>query len=69
MAKGQRFICVNPDCRAEIEVVKDSTEGTSNPRCCCGAEMKRPYSKPTVRKLDRREAEALLAQLSIPAAK
>lgn len=64
MLTGERLRCVNPDCQAEIEVTKDSINGASNPRCCCGAEMKRPYSKPVVRKLDRKEAEALLAQMS-----
>ena len=59
MRTGQRFICQNRDCRAEILVMKDCTEGRSNPRCACGAEMKKPYGKPELRKLDKDAAEAL----------
>jgi hypothetical protein len=29
-----------------MQVTKDSLKGGTNPGCCCGAEMKRPYSKP-----------------------
>ena len=64
MQTGERFCCMNPNCRAEIEVRKDSSEGTSNPRCCCGAEMKKPYSRPVVRKLDSDAARAFLPELS-----
>ncbi len=53
MRKGQRYRCQNPGCRAEIEVITDSVEGTSNPSCCCGTEMKKPYSKPVLRRLDK----------------
>lgn len=53
MRTGQRFICQNRDCRAEILVMKDCTDGHSNPRCACGADMKRHYVKPAVRELDR----------------
>jgi hypothetical protein len=52
MTAGTRFRCQNPDCRCEIEVHKDSMEATSNPRCCCGAEMKKPYVKPALQELD-----------------
>ena len=52
MTAGTRFCCQNPDCRCEIEVHKTSMEATSNPRCCCGAEMKRIYVKPVLRELD-----------------
>lgn len=48
---GQVYRCQNADCRAEIHVVKPSIEGSSNPRCCCGAEMKKPYSAPTMTEL------------------
>ena len=52
MTVGTRFRCQNPDCRCEIEVHKASKESESNPRCCCGAEMKRTYEKPALRELD-----------------
>jgi hypothetical protein len=48
MRKGQRFRCQNPGCAAEIEVTKDSIEGESGVTCCCGAVMKKPYSKPVL---------------------
>jgi hypothetical protein len=54
MNAGQRYRCQNPDCRCEIEVIKTSTEAESNPRCCCGAEMKKPYEKPAFKTLDTR---------------
>jgi len=43
---GQTYRCQNSACRAEIQVTKSSVEGASNPRCCCGSEMKKPYVKP-----------------------
>lgn len=51
MRKGQVYRCQNPNCRAEIQVARDSIESSSNPRCCCGAEMKKPYVAPTLRVL------------------
>jgi len=53
MRLGQKYRCQNPECRAEIEITKDSKEGESNPRCCCGSEMKKPYTPPVLRKLDK----------------
>ena len=49
MLMGQRYRCPNVECGAEIEVKKASIEGRSNPRCCCGAEMKKPYTQPVLR--------------------
>jgi predicted nucleic acid-binding Zn ribbon protein len=48
MQRGQVYRCQNMGCRAEIEVKKASIEGPSNPRCCCGAEMKKAYNKPVL---------------------
>jgi len=59
MTRGQIYRCQNRDCRCEIAVVNESIEASVNPRCCCGAEMKRPYQKPTFRTLDRFEMEIL----------
>jgi hypothetical protein len=56
MRAGQRYRCQNLDCRAEIEVNKDSQEGHENPRCCCGAEMKKVYSNPVLRTFDKDDA-------------
>jgi hypothetical protein len=35
-----------------MEVTKARVETKANPRCFCGAEMKKPYSPPVIRKLD-----------------
>ena len=56
MRTGQRYRCRNSECRAEIEVTRDSTEGKSNPRCCCGAEMKKQYTRPALRTLNKHVA-------------
>ena len=42
----QVYRCQNSECGAEVEVLKASIEGTAKLRCCCGAEMKRPYLAP-----------------------
>ncbi len=52
MTEGKVYRCQNRDCGCEIKVIKPSIESNSNPRCCCGAEMKKPYSKPVLRTLD-----------------
>jgi hypothetical protein len=52
MTEGQVYRCQNLHCRCEIKVVKTSIEANSNPRCCCGSEMKKPYTKPVVRILN-----------------
>lgn len=50
MRKSQAHRCQNPNCGAEIRVQKESTDGFSNPICCCGAEMVREYEPPAFRK-------------------
>ena len=50
MKKGQRYRCQNRLCGCEMEVTRASAgEIVQNPKCGCGAEMKRPYVKPQVR--------------------
>ena len=49
MRKGHRYRCQNPECGAEVEVIKESIEGEYPARCCCGAPMKRPYAKPALK--------------------
>jgi hypothetical protein len=51
MTEGQIYRCQNRDCKCEVAVTKPSAEGSSNPRCCCGAEMKKPYVSPVLREL------------------
>lgn len=57
LRNGQIYRCQNRQCRAEIEVTKESIEGESNPRCCCGAEMKKPYTAPVLRALKASEVQ------------
>ena len=52
MKSGERWHCTNSACH--LEVVVDSPgaiEGT-NPRCACGAIMKKEYTSPVFRYLD-----------------
>jgi hypothetical protein len=52
MTEGQIYRCLNRDCGCEIKVIRSSIESNANPRCCCGAEMKKPYKKPALRMLN-----------------
>lgn len=58
MDEGQVYRCQNRRCGCEIKVIKSSVESNSNPRCSCGAEMKKPWSKPVLRKLEPDEIHA-----------
>ena len=51
MTEGQVFRCQNRDCGCEVRVLRTSLEGRANPRCGCGAEMKKTYHKPALRAL------------------
>jgi hypothetical protein len=54
-----KFVCQSSACRRESEIAIPTSGGTeqgSNPRCTCGTEMKRVYSKPAVRELFEAEA-------------
>jgi hypothetical protein len=51
MTEGQIYRCLNRDCGCEIKVIRASIDAHANPRCCCGAEMKKPYRKPVLRTL------------------
>jgi len=59
MGPPAQFVCQSSACRRQVEIeIPIGSEGgrTSNPRCSCGAEMKRVYAKPVFREF--REAEA-----------
>jgi hypothetical protein len=58
MIEGQIYRCQNRSCNCEVVVTKPSAEGSSNPRCSCGAEMKKPYKRPAIRELT---SDALVA--------
>jgi hypothetical protein len=49
MTEGQVYHCQNRDCDSEILVTKASLAANANPRCSCGAEMKKPYNPPVLR--------------------
>jgi hypothetical protein len=64
MREGERWHCTNPNCRCEILVtVAGGQEGHTNPTCCCGALMKKPYKPPVLRRIEKHEE---LAQIEIP---
>jgi hypothetical protein len=63
MTEGQIYRCQNLHCGCEIRVVKASIEAKSNPRCCCGSEMKKPYTKPVLRMLNS-DSESLASSKS-----
>lgn len=52
MLKGEVYRCQNPSCRAEVRVEKESRENSSNPICCCGTQMKKPYEPPRLSTLE-----------------
>ncbi len=53
MSQRQVYRCQNRDCGCEIVVTKTLIETkANNPRCFCGAEMKKPYSPPVIRMLE-----------------
>lgn len=58
LLKGQTYRCQNRQCGAEIVIAEQSIEGETNPRCCCGTEMKKPYSPPVLRRLPKDAATA-----------
>ena len=54
-----RYVCPSNACRreVEIEITADRTaRETLNPKCICGAEMKKIYSKPVLFSLSKEEA-------------
>jgi hypothetical protein len=52
MTENQIFRCQNRSCGCEVRVIKPSIEAMANPRCCCGAEMKKPYTSPIFTRTD-----------------
>jgi hypothetical protein len=46
MKTGELWQCTNPACRCEVLVQSGSDTDGSNPRCVCGAPMKKKYAPP-----------------------
>jgi hypothetical protein len=63
MIAGQVYRCQNRNCACEIKVLRTSIGAGFNPRCGCGAEMLKPYRKPTMRILTS-ETEMLMTARS-----
>jgi hypothetical protein len=63
MREGDRWICSNPACRCEIEVVTaaKSADGT-NPNCCCGSRMRKAYHAPSFRRIRNQDDLEVLQQ-------
>jgi len=66
MRKGQRYRCQNPNCRDEIELIKDLREDESSLRCHCGATIKKVYSRPVLWELSGAEAVAPVRDVTPP---
>lgn len=52
MKAGQRWRCSNPACRCEVLVQTSGELEGSNPRCVCGAPMKKEYTPPNLSYLE-----------------
>ena len=52
MKTHDRWLCTNPACGCELLVVSRASEGGKNPRCSCGAAMKKRYVSPVLTYLD-----------------
>ena len=52
MKTGDRWHCTNPACGCEVLVESAAREGGKNPRCSCGAAMKKRYAAPVLTSLD-----------------
>jgi hypothetical protein len=68
--KNPRFICQNPACRSEIEVIelspKSRSEDSGNPRCRCGSEMKKVFTTAHLRELTPEQAARYLMGAELP---
>ena len=52
MKLEDRWRCTNPACECEVLVASGGSEDGKNPRCSCGAAMKKRYVSPVVTYLD-----------------
>jgi len=52
MRLGETWICSNPACGCVITVSKDGVLEGGNPRCSCGAALRKQYSSPVFQYLD-----------------
>jgi hypothetical protein len=52
MKTGERWHCMNPNCRSEVLIVVGGDADRPNPVCSCGSPMKKAYKPPVLRYLD-----------------
>jgi hypothetical protein len=52
MKIGEHWHCMNPACHCEVLVQSNGDIDGSNPRCVCGAPMKKKYSPPSLTYLE-----------------
>jgi len=52
MKTEDRWHCTNPACGCEVLVESSGTVDGENPRCACGAAMKKRYTSPLFTYLD-----------------
>jgi hypothetical protein len=52
MKSEDRWRCTNPACGCEVLVEHSGNEDGQNPRCTCGAAMKKRYVSPVLAYLD-----------------
>jgi hypothetical protein len=52
MNVGEQWHCTNPACHCEVLVQTRSALEGSNPRCVCGAPMKKKYAAPALTYLE-----------------
>jgi hypothetical protein len=52
MKSKDRWHCTNPACGCEVLVERGASEDGKNPRCACGAAMKKRYVSPVLTYLD-----------------
>jgi len=52
MKAGEQWNCSNPACHCEIVVQSASQAEGGNPRCVCGAPMKKKYCPPQLSYLE-----------------
>lgn len=52
MHPGERWHCTNPSCRCTVLVEAGTPQEGENPRCSCGAVMKKEFKSPVFTYLD-----------------
>ena len=61
MKSEDRWHCINPACGCEVLVASGGSEDGNNPRCSCGAAMKKRYVSPVLTYLDFLKLEEIPA--------